>query len=416
MNQPSNTRVDVVVAGAGLGGLVAALTSARLGQSVVVIDSSTTGGRAATDHIGAYRMNRGPHAFAIAGKALPILKGLGINCTGKRPPIQRLKYWVADSTIGAFSPSLLGGKGLAQFGRVLTQMTIDRSKDFGSSMTVAEYLDEKDVLPRARQAIEAMIRLSTYAHCPDLISVDVAMQTLASGSRGVRYVHGGWGSIAEQLRTQAKLAGVTFVEQKVTGVTETEGEVSIVITGGNEYQAESLICALGNAKATASLLNIRPDSWHLDAPTSETTHLDLGLSAVPKHRIVLGLERPMYAITHHPPARLAPPNGAVVHLMRYIHPHETLSVEAERAELNAAAEVIGVAPSHRVEERFLHRMSTFSATPTPKTGGMAGRPPTQVPDSQRMFVCGDWVGPGWLAEAVTQSATSASQQAFFLHA
>ncbi len=408
--------VDVCVIGAGLGGLVAALTAARAGQRVVIVDPSSSGGRAATDVVGEFRFNRGPHAFANAGKALPILVGLGINCDGKQPPLVKTQYWVNDSMVSLFSPRLLGAKGTLQFGRVLTSMSTGGQKPQASTLTVSQYFDKQEVLPRVREALEAMVRLSTYAHCPDVISADLAMQVLATGTKGVRYVHGGWGSLIAQLRERNQAKGVTVLEEKALAVEEFDRSVRVVIGNDREIEAKSVICALGSAQASATLLRTSPPSWHLGGVKCETSHLDLGLSAAPKHRIVLGLTRPIYAITHQPPARLAPEGRSVVHLMRYVHPDETLSVDDERRELNEAADAIGVAASSRVNERFLHRMTTFTTTPTPETGGMAGRPSTKVPDSQRMFVCGDWVGPGWLAEAVVPSAVAAAETAAALPA
>jgi 2-polyprenyl-6-methoxyphenol hydroxylase-like FAD-dependent oxidoreductase len=405
------TTTDVCVIGAGLGGLVAAVTAARAGKRVALIDPSSSGGRAATDVVGDFRFNRGPHAFANAGKALPLLVSLGINCDGKQPPLQKTHYWVDDEMVSMFSPRLLGAKGTLQFGRVLTKMSTNGHKEKASTLTVSQYLDECEVQPRVRAAIEALVRLSTYAHCPDVISVDLAMQVLATGTKGVRYVHGGWGSLISQLRERAIAEGVTLIEEKARSVEESDESVRVEVGHDRELRVSTLICALGSAEATATLLGQSPSSWHVGGVKCETTHLDLGLSAVPKHRVVIGLKRPFYAITHQPPARLAPEGSSVVHVMRYIHPNETLSVDDERRELNEAAEAIGVTPSSRVEERFLHRMSTFTATPTPDTGGMAGRPSVKVPDSRRLFVCGDWVGPGWLAEAVVPSATAAAQAA-----
>lgn len=401
-------KADVAVVGAGLGGLVAALTAARANKRVAVIDASTAGGRAATDDMRGYKFNRGAHAFANAGKALGILEDLGVECSGKMPPLTQTRYWFDDGKDPILSPKYLGVRGTAQFVGVLATMTRHRKDEQFAAITTKDYLDSVDPKPHVRSALDCLIRLATYAHCPDLSSVDLAMGALGSGSKGVRYIHGGWGSLITQLRTLCEQFEVTFIAQKAVSVTESDRNVTIELVDGSELEASQVICALGSAKATAHLLGCQPISWHLDAPLCATSNLDLGVSVVPKHRVMLGLHRPIYAITHHPPANLAPVGGSVVHIMRYMHPHETLSIEEERRELNAAANAIGVSDDMRVEERYLHRMDAATAIPTPQHGGMAGRPGVRVPDSQRLFVCGDWVGPGWLVEAVTQSARTAA--------
>jgi phytoene dehydrogenase-like protein len=399
---------EVAVVGAGLGGLVAALTAARANKRVAVIDASSAGGRAATDDMRGYKFNRGAHAFANAGKSLEILAELGIDCSGKMPPLTQTRYWFDDGKDPMLSPKYLGVRGTAQFVAALANMTRHRKDEQFATVTAKDYLDSIDPRPHVRLALDSFIRLATYTHCADLVTIDLAMATLASGSKGVRYIHGGWGSLITQLRSQCEQRGVRFLDHKAVSVTESDSTVTIAFPDGSSLEAEHVICALGSAKATAQLLGCQPESWHLDAPLCATSNLDLGLSVAPKHRVVLGLHRPIYAITHHPPADLAPVGGSVVHIMRYVHPHENLSVEEERRELDAAAQAIGVRDTMRVEERYLHRMEAATAVPIPEHGGMAGRPGVVVPDSQRLFVCGDWVGPGWLAEAVTQSAKTAA--------
>jgi phytoene dehydrogenase-like protein len=405
------SQVDVAVLGAGLGGLVAALAAARAGSRVVIIDASSTGGRAATDDVGGYKFNRGAHAFANAGKALAILTELGVDCSGRMPPLTQTRYLV-DEEMGPVRPlRYLGVRGTAQFIGALARMTRQRRDEQFAAVTVKNYFDGCDVMPKVRLALDSAVRLATYAHCPDVVSVDLAMEVLATGSKGVRYVHGGWGSIVAQLRNLCTKQGVQFVAEKAKSVIELDRNVIVELHNGSSLEADHLICALGSAKASAHVLGHEARSWHLDAPVCATSNLDLGLSAIPKHRVVLGLNGPMYAVTHHPPANLAPAGGSVVHIMRYMHPHETLSVDEERRALNAAANAVGVRDDMRIEERYLHRMDVATALPTPYHGGMAGRPGVHVPDSQRMFVCGDWVGPGWLAEAVTQSAATAARAA-----
>ena len=64
------------------------------------------------------------------------------------------------------------------------------------------------------------------------------------------------------------------------------------------------------------------------------------------------------------------------------------------------------------EERFLRRMTVVGATPTPATGGLAGRPGIDSTGLPGVFVAGDWVGPrGWLADCTLSSGEAAGAAA-----
>ncbi len=78
----------VVVIGAGLAGLTAAATAARVRRPVVVVEAHTAGGRARTDERGGYRFNQGPHALGRGGEAWRILRDLGVPHRGHRPPLR----------------------------------------------------------------------------------------------------------------------------------------------------------------------------------------------------------------------------------------------------------------------------------------------------------------------------------------
>jgi len=78
---------DVVVAGGGLAGLVAAQTAARRGSRVLLCESTASlGGRAATGEQAGFRFNPGPHALYRGGEGLGVLAELGIRPAGGIPP------------------------------------------------------------------------------------------------------------------------------------------------------------------------------------------------------------------------------------------------------------------------------------------------------------------------------------------
>ncbi|MDZ7678590.1 MAG: NAD(P)-binding protein [Acidimicrobiales bacterium] len=81
-------RHDVAVIGGGLAGWAAAATAARAGSTVVVVDRDGVGGRAATDRVGRFLFNRGAHALYDRGPGAAVLRSLGIEPRGGRPPVR----------------------------------------------------------------------------------------------------------------------------------------------------------------------------------------------------------------------------------------------------------------------------------------------------------------------------------------
>lgn len=403
-SSPSNlTEFDVAVVGAGLGGLAAALGCARAGKRVVIIDAHRNGGRATTDDKDGYRLNRGPHALYEVGDAVKVLTKLGIEAAGEAPPVVRTRGWCDGSTTLLASPKFLGVAGVARLAKLYRAVHGSNPSDH-AHQTMASWLDDHEATGRSRLVMEAIVRTSTYTHALDVLSADVALSQTKAGFAGVRYVHGGWGSIVDELWAAAARAGATHLATGAKSVSQTTSGSFLVTTDESEIVASKVIVAIGTASAAGSLLGVSPQSWHLDAPAGWVSCLDLGLRKPPRHLAVLGLDRPVYAITHHPPAQLAPTGHAVTHLMRTVHPKETLSVEDERTVLDEACRAIGTTESQIAVKRHLHRMLAVSALPSPAAGGAAGRPSIRVPDMEGAFVVGDWVGPGLLADATLRSA------------
>jgi hypothetical protein len=132
--------------------------------------------------------------------------------------------------------------------------------------------------------------------------------------------------------------------------------------------------------------------------------LDLALTSAPTHRFVIGIDEPIYLSDHGSMEEMCPPGRASVSLAQYLASGD----EPDRERLAAFAQNAGIASGDIVDERYLHRMTTVFAIATAASGGLAGRPPVEVPDRDGVFVVGDWVGStGHLADAVLASARTA---------
>ena len=408
-----------VVVGAGIGGLLAAITAAELQprQRVVVVDPHPPGGRARVDRRGGFTFNRGPRALYVGGEADRALRRIGVDTGHGGPPHLGGAVAIADGRVHRFpggpvasartSLFTVGQKGqaartLAALWRASAASTDGRS--------LADWLDERSLDPVVRRFVEALVRVATYADAPEVVAAAPALANARAGMRpGVRYLDGGWQSLVDQLVALARQRDIEVVSASARhiDVDADDGQIRVETDRGT-WSASSAIVAVGTPDAAAALLSDPPASWSDLAPPVTAACLELGVRGLPTHRFAVGVDEPLYGSTHAPPADLAPPGHAVVHLMRYQRAGEDVPATAQRARLEALAVQMGIAPSSVVEERFLARMVVMGTIPAARTGGLAGRPPVAVAGHPGVHVVGDWVGDvGLLLDGVAASAVEA---------
>ncbi len=278
---------------------------------------------------------------------------------------------------------------------------------------MSDWLDARSLDHRVRQFLEALVRVSTYAHAPDVPRCRAGPSpTPGPGIRpGVRYLDGGWQSLVDQLVAIARGRGIELVRSAVRALIPRPGSVQVV-TDDARWDATSVILATGGPDAAAALLPKRPGSWGPLTPPVTAACLELGIRGLPVHRFALGIDEPVYGSTHAPPADLAPAGHSVVHLLRYQPFSDDRSPDQQRSGLHQLAARMGITPDMVVQERFLARMVVTGSLPAAATGGLAGRPPVSVAEHDGVLVAGDWVGPeGLLLDAVASSAVAAGHLA-----
>jgi len=417
------TTADLVVVGGGLAGLIAANTAARAPGSrrVVLFDPHPLGGRARCDERDGYLFDRGPRALYLDGVGDRTLQDLGVDTEAGGPPtldragavyggeVHRLPQGAASALCSGLMTPLEKFAFAKAFARV---PRVDPSGLAGSS--AAEWLDAMGLAGAPRHLVEALIRVATYADAPDQLDAEAAVAGIqAAQSPGVRYLDGGWQSIVDSLAAKAEAAGVEQRREAVELVAADgeSGTVRVRTTSG-ELQAGGVVLAAGTPDVAARLLGGTPASWPELGPPAAAACLELGLRRPPARRFILGVDEPTYLSTHAPPARLAPPGHAVVHVMRYQAPDDQMPANDQRAILDRLAGQAGITPDDIVRERFLARMVVTGALPTAASGGLAGRVPVAVAEHLGVHLAGDWVGPtGMLLDAVASSAVDAARQA-----
>lgn len=417
------TGAGTIVVGAGIGGLLAAITAAdqHPHRRVVLIDPHPPGGRARVDRRGGFTFNRGPRALYVGGEADRALRRVGVDTGRGGPPHLGGAVAIADGHVHRFPggplssarTSLLTARQKVQAARTLAALW--RATAAGTDgRSLADWLDERSVDPTVRRFVEALVRVATYADAPEALAAAPALASARAGMRpGVRYVDGGWQSLVDQLVEFAHQRGVEVVAESARHVDASidAGQVRVV-TDRTTWSASSAIVAVGTPDAAAALLTDPPAAWSALPPPVTAACLELGVRGLPRHRFAVGVDEPLYGSTHAPPADLAPPGHAVVHLMRYQRPGEDVAAASQRARLEELARQMGIAPNSIVEERFLARMVVMGTIPTARTGGLAGRPPVAVAGHPGVHVVGDWVGDaGLLADGVAASAVEAGRLA-----
>lgn len=421
---------DVVVVGGGLAGLTAATVAARAGARVVLLEArSGLGGRARTQERGGYSINEGPHALYRAGEGIEVLRRLGVEPDGARPPTAgamglragRLGLLPGDPTSLLRSP-LLGGRGKLQLGSLLARVS---RLDPGplAEITVRAWVAGALGDPGARDLLHAVIRLATYVDDPDHLSAGAAVTQVKRALRAsVLYLHGGWATLVDGLLAAARHAGVTIRHGvKVTTVrcgSVGTGAVDVEVgTGAGGLRAGAVVLAAGGPGGAASMLGPTVTvaaRWAEEARPVHAAVLDVGLRRPwgDAHRFVLGVDRPLYLSVHGDTARLAPEGATLVTAVRYLGtgPSEP---GADRRELETMLD--GVRPGwrdHAAEVVFRQRLQVAGDLPRAAVGGLTGRPGPEVAGAPGVFVAGDWVGPvGQLADAALASAEVAGRRA-----
>jgi phytoene dehydrogenase-like protein len=402
------TNPDIIIGG-GLGGLTCALLLARAGRRVMLFEkASEVGGRAATSDEEGVRLNLGPHALYRDGAARLALRALGVDPAGGRPPASgmlaldrgRLHALPVGFT-SLTTTSLLGLAEKVEAARLLQGLARVDPGALGD-LSVTGWIDGAARRPGTRRLLHALVRVTTYAHAPDLCAAGETVAQLQRGlGTGVMYVDGGWQTIVSQLESLAVAAGAV-IQRSTRVAAVAPGRVTLA--DGRALAAGSVIVAASPAVAAA----LSPSSASLaaaarDAVPVHAACLDLALRSLPRPRATfcLGIDEPVYYSVHSAAAALAPGGTQVVHVARYLAPGE----KADSSSLESLLDRVQPGWRERVvTSRFMPRLVV--ANDIHPVGRR--RPGPSVSDAPGLFVVGDWVGDGaMLADSVVASARGA---------
>ena len=413
---------DVVVVGGGLAGLTAASLLGRAGRRVTLLERShVLGGRAATTSDDGFHLNLGPHAWYVGGPGTAILEGLGLRLRGNRPR-PAANFAIADGRVYAMplgfvsllTTDLLGMHGKFEAARALASISrIDPAAY--DDVPVDAWLDTISDR-RARQVVGMLMRIAAYTEAPTLLSAGSALYALQAVIRkGVRYLHGGWGTMVEQLLARARGHGVEILPGSPVAAVLHDGlrALGVRLGDGTVLRARDVVLAADPSvvrRMTADL----PGAGLWSLTPSRAAVLDVALDTYPNPKVIaaFGVERPLYFSVHSVSADLARGDGAVIHAAKYLNPEVESDPRQDEQELEELMDMLQPGwRAHLRIRRYLPRMVVTHAIPMAAAGGFRSRPGVDAMGIAGLHLAGDWVGcEGTLANAAVASAARAAER------
>jgi phytoene dehydrogenase-like protein len=413
---------DVIIIGGGLAGLTTAALLASSRKTVTLFEHSSReiGGRARTAEIDGFYFNQGPHAIYLTDATDTILKELGITYTGGIPAGKG--YLISGGKkreIAGDYSSWFSGKSDDGSKFFVAPTKIDFSQL--ESVTEQEWLDKNIHDINDAEIIKTIIRLNTYANDPDIQSIGPVLHQIyvASQAGGVMYLDGGWQTLVDGLLTVAKNANARIVMGKKAIKVKRNNDSSgwqVLLDNKTEVSAKTVVIAAGPNEAYNLFDdNERPDVLSKAAKETKPIRLvclDVALSSLPDKNTLfaLGVDRPLYFSVHSAYAKLAPKDGALIHVAKYLGTSIQPKPREDQPELEEFLDLLQ--PGWRqvlVKKRPLPNMVVSNALVTAAEGGLGGRPDTKI--AENLYIVGDWVGKeGIVSNASVASAKRASQQ------
>jgi phytoene dehydrogenase-like protein len=408
---------EVVVVGAGLAGLTAAITAADAGAHVTVLEAREhAGGRARTAVVDGFHLNQGAHALYRGGPAWTTLTDFGITPRGTPPDASHAFGLRADGRFdliptggsSALRSKLVGWHTKFELARVLSRPgKLTSTVRDGQSMQ--DWIDARTSDADTRALLRMLGRVTTYTGDLDALDAGAGVAQLRVAlEHGVVYLDGGWQQLVDALQDRARARGVELRTRAKADAIQSRDDAFVVRTAHGDVHADAVVHAGGGPKDVDALLHGASATVHAwaerERPVYATT-LDIALRRlpVPDQRVVFGLDDPLYLSVHTPAAKLVDGPGEVVHVLWYgdaaEDPRPRLEALLDRVQPGWRDEVVDVRSGRRLE--------VTHGRPLPGSG-FAGRPSPAVPDVPGLFVAGDWVGDrGLLSDAVFASARAA---------
>lgn len=395
---------DVIIIGGGLAGLTAACYLAREGKNVVVLEKrKSLGGRASTKVMEGSFYNLGPHALYKKGKALRILKDLGIKLNGGTPSLQGKvfydgqRYELPSNLLGILRTKLLNMKEKKEYTQIMLNIgKIDPSKYY--HLTLEQWVETNISSEKNKKLFYMFCRLASYVNAPELVNAGAVLSQLKMSLGGALYINRGWQSIIEQLREKAKYYGVNLLcKCKVKEIEMTSSSCRVSFIKENEQdelKANKIIAAIPPSEILSTLKGIEQTRFGQllkESAPVKAACLDITLTSETHVDFALDMNQSYYYSNHSKAAKLTyHPNHQVVHVMKYLKPNETASHEQLLSFLDC---VIPNWQDQVVSQRFLPNLIVSYRCPIVSNEDIALCAGKEFPG---LHLAGEWVSNEFL--------------------
>jgi phytoene dehydrogenase-like protein len=188
----------ITVVGGGIGGLVAAIEAAERGARVRLHEAAPVlGGRARTS-TGAFRANHGPHVVYDDGLLWAWLAERGLARPAARLPLASPRILVGGRS------RRLPPRGVVA--ALVRRRRADAPVDVDARAWFRSWTDEATA-----EQLCAAAGVATFHHDPGILSAAFVWERLVRATGlppAVRYVPGGWATLADRLAARARDLGV----------------------------------------------------------------------------------------------------------------------------------------------------------------------------------------------------------------
>jgi phytoene dehydrogenase-like protein len=400
---------EVAIVGGGISGLAASIYLARAGFSVILLEKSNQlGGRGLTTRKKNAMLNLGVHAFYQNGTGESVLKELGIPLKGANPPASAVGIWknkvhpIPTTPIQLLKSNLFSLKGKISLTKLMIKLNKIDTEKVGN-ISLKEWAEMTIHDPLVRLLVFAISRANTYVPYPELHLAGPAIRQLQRTFNGnAFYISEGWGTLIEDLKEQAELAGVTIMNHRNVTEIKHDGSVQRVLLTNEDILEVPYVIVTAGLKETCHLVyhaeHTSLKRWENQARPIHAACLDLVLRKLPNPDVdfIAGfwMDQPIFYNNPTSVTKMSEDGSTVIHLVKHLGT-STGDPKLDLQHLEQAMDIIH--PGWRKEEltrQFLPHLTVshdfnslerFDFTPGPS-----------VPEIPGLYIAGDWTGRGEL--------------------